>query len=686
MNTISKTKRTRGLNRNLLASIGRLGVSSALLLMAGLIAAGAIPRTQSRQGETRQNSETKSAADKTPTAGREPQRLVHEGIAIDFSIEPLSARAAKATDLMEGDDVTVRFKITDSRTGTPLTNLHPSAWMDRRGAGKITEGKDCRQKIQSFLQSSLSSRPDIDLNTYYILTLNQEANISVIDPLLGYGSSKLLTLVFLKSPGEDWILSSDKKWLFVTMPLVNQVAVVDTSNWKVFTNIDAGPAPARILLQPDDKYLWVGNDSADGESGVTVIDTLKFKVAARIKTGAGHHEIAFAGDNRYAYVTNKQDGTLSVIDVQKLAKANDIKTGALPVSLAFSPLSKAIYVAGEREGTIAVVGGEVPGILARITTRPGLKSVRFAQDGRYGFAVNGKDSNVQVFDASSNRLLHSIKVGKNPDKIAFTRGYAYVRALGSEQVSLIRLDAIGKKEEVPVIEFPAGQLAPEKSASISVADPIVPTPEGESVLVANPADKMIYYYTEGMAAPMGSFQNYRRDPRAVMVWDQSLRETSPGVYATNIKLIGAGDYDVAFLLDTPRVSHCFDLNVKVNLALTREPEVPIYVEPLITNSRIKVGETIKLQFLVVDSKTRLPKDGLKDFGVLVFLAPGQSQTRLWAQSVGEGKYEVSFKPDKPGPYYVFVQCPSLKVRYNQSTHFILQAFEDRAAVPVKASK
>ncbi|MFY9571418.1 MAG: cytochrome D1 domain-containing protein [Blastocatellia bacterium] len=683
MNTVSETTTTRAPQKNLLASIGRLGVSSALLLMIALIAAGAIPQTRQSR-ETKTAAEEKTAA--ASSASREPQRLVHEGIAIDFSVGPASPRAGKAADLMEGDDVTVNFKITDSRTGTPLTNLHPSAWMDRHAAGKTTEGKDCRQKIQSFLQSSLSSRPDIDLNTYYILTLNQEANISVIDPLLGYGSSKLLTLVFLKSPGEDWVMSSDKKWLFVTMPLVNQVAVVSTSNWKVFTNIDAGPRPARISLQPDEKYLWVGNDTADAESGVTVIDSSQLKVAARIKTGAGHHEIAFASDNRYAYVTNKQDGTLSVIDVQKLAKAKDIKTGALAVSLAFSPLSKAIYVASEDNGTIAVVGGESPDMLARIITRPGLRLIRFAPDGRYGFAVNGKDSTVQVFDASSNRLLHSIKVGKNPDKITFTRGYAYVRALGTDQVSMIRLEAIGKKEEVPVIEFPAGQLAPEKSPSTSVADPIVSTPEGESVLVANPADKMIYYYTEGMAAPMGSFQNYRRDPRALMVWDQSLRERSPGVYSTIIKLIGSGDYDVAFLLDTPRVSHCFDLNVKVNLALTKEPEVPIYVEPLITNSKVKVGETIKLQFLVVDSKTRLPKDGLKDFGVLVFLAPGQSQTRLWAQSVSDGKYEVSFTPSKPGPYYVFVHCPSLKVGYNQTTHFILQAFEDKVAAPVKASK
>ena len=35
------------------------------------------------------------------------------------------------------------------------------------------------------------------------LALNEDATISVVDPLFGYGNSKLLTMVFLKSPGDS---------------------------------------------------------------------------------------------------------------------------------------------------------------------------------------------------------------------------------------------------------------------------------------------------------------------------------------------------------------------------------------------------------------------------------------------------------------------------------------------------
>ena len=48
--------------------------------------------------------------------------------------------------------------------------------------------------------------------------------------------------------------------------------------------------------------------------------------------------------------------------------------------------------------------------------------------------------------------------------------------------------------------------------------------------MANPADQAIYYYMEGMLAPMGSFNNYRREPKAVLIVDRSLRERAGRVF------------------------------------------------------------------------------------------------------------------------------------------------------------
>ena len=53
--------------------------------------------------------------------------------------------------------------------------------------------------------------------------------------------------------------------------------------------------------------------------------------------------------------------------------------------------------------------------MAHIEAAPGLAGVRFAPDGRYGFVPNPAAGVVHIFDASTNRLLHNMKVTKGKD-------------------------------------------------------------------------------------------------------------------------------------------------------------------------------------------------------------------------------------------------------------------------------
>jgi len=546
-------------------------------------------------------------------------------------------------------------------------------WLTQRGENNLADETVCREKVQSFLQGSLRSRPDVDLNAYYVLALNEESNISVIDPLLGFGSSKLLTLVMLKSPGEDWVQKFSEEKLFVSMPGANQIAVVDTSTWKIVASLDAGLKPVRVRLQPDQRYLWVGNDAAapDKPGGVTVIDTTTLKVVAQLATGNGHHEIDFSNDNRFAFVTNETDGTLSVIDIQKLTKVKDLKTGTPATSVAFSAIGNALYLANETDGSIAVIDTRSQQIATRIQTKPGIRNVRFAPGGRWGFVPNPKENVVYVFDASTNRLAHTISVDKGPDQVTFTDTYAYVRSTGSTQVNMIRLSTLTGQPDIA--KFPAGQTAPDEARSdMSLADIMLPAPEGNSVLLANPADAVIYYYAEGMAAPMGSFQNYRRQPRALMVVDRSLREATSGVYTTTTKLPKSGVYDVAFLLDSPRVTHCFSAEAKPNPDVPREKKVAVRIEYLNKDKQARVAENYKLRFKLIDTTTSKAKSDLNDVRVLTMLSSGTWQKRDFARSVGEGVYELDINVPQTGLYFIFVESRSQGVSFRQLPSMTLQ--------------
>ena len=610
-----------------------------------------------------------TSAQEQPKTTTQTQKIVEQGVAIEFSAEPL---VQNAKSIRAAEDVNVRFKVTDTTTGTPVKGLGLSAWISLREGDKPTAPAQCREKIQSYLGGSMRARPDVDLNSYYLLALNKSADISVIDPLLGYGGSKLLTLVMMKSPGEDWVLTRDGELLFVTLPLIDQVAVINTRSWKVMNYIDVGMKPTRILVQPDQQYVWVANDG-EKDGGVTVIDIANLKVAAKISTSPGEHEVVISNDNRFAFVSNRKSESVSVVDIRKLAKVSDVKVGNGPISMALSELSKAIYVASEIDGTVTVIDGESQQAIARMQTKPGARSIRFAPGGRYGFVLNTKQSTVTIFDAASNHVLHEVSAGKSPDQIMFSDTFAFVRSLDTESVEMLRLATIGK--EVDVTEFPGGQGVPGKGSTPIRADSIVLAPEGNAVIVANPVDQTLYYYAEGMAAPMGNFQNYRREPMAVLVVDRSLREIKPGVYSTTIKLPAGGRYDVAFLNESPRVSHCFEISADTNPALKQKAPIALRIEHQMKEMNLAVGKDFTFRFKLIETATGNPKSDLKDVRVLTFLSPGVWQRRDIATSVGNGVYELKINVPQTGVYMLFVESSSMGVRYVDLPYLTLQATE-----------
>jgi hypothetical protein len=188
---------------------------------------------------------------------------------------------------------------------------------------------------------------------------------------------------------------------------------------------------------------------------------------------------------------------------------------------------------------------------------------------------------------------------------------------------------------------------------------------------------MIYYYQEGMAAPMGNFQNYRRVPRAVKVVDRSLREEARGVYSTTARLPKEGVYNVSLLLDSPRVVHCFEAVAKSNPASKSGQKTALRIEYLNKELSLTAGEDYKLRFRLTDPETKQPKSVLKDVGVLTFLPPGSWQQRQIAAPVGDGVYEITLNVPETGVYVVFVESPSQRVEYRQLPYVTLHASASR---------
>lgn len=578
-------------------------------------------------------------------------------VEVEFSLTQASTGRTVASP-REGDDVKVRFKVRDKASGTPLENRYPSSWMEMNASAAAPPGDACKARVQRILNADLFSRPEIDLNNYYVLVLNRDASITVVDPIFGYGNTKLLATIALHKPGDDWAFSADQKLLFVSMPESGEVAAIDTSTWRVVKNISAGTRPGRLTLQPDGHYLWIVT-----ANGVAALDTAKLEIAAQLRTGEGSHELAISPDSRHIFVTNAE--SVSIVDTGTLTARSVSSEGFKPRSIAYSAKSQLAYATDSEAGTITAInaGGAQ---LSVLRAQPGVGPLRFARDGRYGFVLNARLKRIHIIDSAVNRIVQTAETEKEPDQVTFSSKLAFIRQRGSEIVLMIPMDVAGlESKAIPVAEFPAGQHPLDKVSLPSSADTIVRVPNEDAVLVANPGDKAIYYYKEGMAAPMGSFSNYGKEPRAVTVIDRTLRQTEPGIYETTARLEKPGLYTAIFLLDSPQAVKCWDFTVEKDPARSREADSRFSVVSLSDIEQGKRGVPLSLRFRI-DNGASKPKSGVTDVRALAFLAPGVWQTRLSAKALGDGVYEIRFLPPQPGSYYFHVEAPSIGIAFHQN--------------------
>ena len=590
------------------------------------------------------------------------QKHAREGVVMEFSAAPVQ----NSKVIMEGELAEVRFRLTDEASGQPLTGNVPGAWLD---IGQVIQGqpgaaqKSCKEKVALYLRGIVGIRPMMDLNSYYVVVLNRDPSITILDPNVSLASAtSTLARIILQRPGADWAKSPDGKRLFVSMPSAGQVAVIDTDTFKIVANIDAGRSPTRVVVQPDGKYLWVGNDArvADG-SGVTVIDTETLKPAKSIASGTGHHEIAVSEDNRIAWVTNRDTGTVSVIDVRELKLVRQVEVGGQPLSVGYSSLAKLAYVADGKGGMVSVLNGNDAKPIKRIALKPGLGPLRFTPDGRHAMVVNTHEDLVHVLDVSSNEKIHDIAVKGQPFQITFTRAFAYVRALASERVTMINLLSLDRGGKPIVQSFAAGSTAPKAAGELPLADSMASANIDAAVLVVNPADNTTYYYMEGMNAPASNYQSYGAAARAVTVVNRALKETEPGVYTSKVRIPVAGRYDVALMVNSPRIIDCFTLEAQENPALAADKR-RIVAEFLVSSREVPLGAKVPVR-VRLSSADGKPQTGLKDVTMLSFLVPGQRREQAFAREVEPGVYEAVVAIPEHGAYSIHVASKTLEKEY-----------------------
>ncbi len=216
---------------------------------------------------------------------------------------------------------------------------------------------------------------------------------------------------------DDLVFTPDGKLLFTSLGNGSQVAVIDTSTYKLVKKIEVGNTPHGIRVRPDGKEIYVTNTLSND---VSVIDVSKLAVIATIaNVGATPFEVSFSNDGSAAYVSNFSGSSIAVIDTATHTRTAIWRTGQQPAMIWVSADDKILYVASTGEGKLVVMDTTAKGkMLHHIDS--GQETHGVVQAGNKLYTTNIKDNTVTVIDPATDQVITTIAVGNAPNGLVYT--------------------------------------------------------------------------------------------------------------------------------------------------------------------------------------------------------------------------------------------------------------------------
>lgn len=576
---------------------------------------------------------------------------------VDHHSERDGIRLAVALDAIDdaapakpqaGQFVRLRVKAERLADHRPLDNWNLGVWLDSEISPLSGAVPVCSQRVARFLSGNLLNRPLLDLTGYFVLTLDRDGGVSVLDPSVSFaGKSSLLTRVKLDSAGFDWVKTSDDRRLFVALPETREVAMIDLQTFKLLRRVTLGGRPSRLALMPGDRQIWIGQSGPDaGDSWISVLDAHNGDVLASFPAPAGHHEFAFNTRDGRVFVSSRNDGAIQAIDSQSLKVVNSWRAGKLPLSLALT--EEGVLWAADAESGRLLRFDPQGRPLDSLQLRPGIGPLRLSPDGTQLFAVNPSEHTVFVIDTRAIRLAHTLTLSGRPYDVMFSKQYAYVRALDTEQVAMLSLNALQQRETPAPKWIAIGARTLADSGDLPIASSMATAVDTNGAFFASPTENTVYHYMEGMNAPDTGIRTYGHTPMATMIVRRGLRPVGSGEYEAVLRLPSAGRQVLALASDNPRVSECVGLRIESDVPASNPAAKAQWLnDTLLTRS---VGEELELRI-------RVPVEaGIRSAAVRMVPTDGGAGDSwpLTADDEHRGEYAARVLLTRSGNFYLHI--------------------------------
>jgi len=254
---------------------------------------------------------------------------------------------------------------------------------------------------------------------------------------------------------QDVKISDPRSVVMIVNRDSNDISFMDIKTHKMIgkTFLGNNVNPHMVMMSPDGRYVVTGGTRANK---AYIIDTKTLALVKVIPTDIAPEHLAFSPDSRWYYQGNPDGDSISVIDMQSLSKIKTIPGFVEPLNVTFLPDGSKAYVGNYGAHWVGVIDVRRHELLKKIQVAavPGvakldpdkylgeIKGINIAapsNDGRYLYAADSDLSVVGVIDTREDKVIKTIRVGRDPWRIYMSHDgkYGITANNGDETISII---------------------------------------------------------------------------------------------------------------------------------------------------------------------------------------------------------------------------------------------------------
>ena len=239
----------------------------------------------------------------------------------------------------------------------------------------------------------------------------------------------------------------------------NEIAFMDVKTKKMVGSVFLGNNvnPHMVMMSPDGRYVVTGGTRANK---AYIIDARTLQLVKVISVDIAPEHLSFSPDSRWYYQGNPEGDSISVIDMQSLTKIKTIPGFAEPLNVTFVPDGSKAYVGNYGAHWVGVIDvrrhellkkiqvANVPGVAKLDPDKylgeiHGINIAALSNDGRWLYAADGDLGVVSIIDPREDKVVKTIRVGKDPWRIYLSHDgkYGITPNNGDQTISIIDLQA-----------------------------------------------------------------------------------------------------------------------------------------------------------------------------------------------------------------------------------------------------